>query len=92
MHRLCPEIRAGVHTGECELDGDRVSGIAVHVGARIAELAGPGEVLVSGTVTDLVPGRGFGSGSAIPPGSRESRASGDSTRSFLCRRTLCRPR
>ena len=56
MHRLGPEIRAGVHTGECELDGDRVSGIAVHVGARIAELAGPGEVLVSGTVTDLVAG------------------------------------
>jgi class 3 adenylate cyclase/alpha-beta hydrolase superfamily lysophospholipase len=56
MRRLGPEIRAGVHTGECELDGDRVSGIAVHVGARIAALAGPGEVLVSGTVTDLVAG------------------------------------
>jgi class 3 adenylate cyclase/alpha-beta hydrolase superfamily lysophospholipase len=56
MHRLGPEIRAGVHTGECELDGDRVSGIAVHVGARIAALAAPGEVLVSGTVTDLVAG------------------------------------
>ena len=56
MRRLGPEIRAGVHTGECELDGDRVSGIAVHVGARIADLAGPGEVLVSGTVMDLVAG------------------------------------
>jgi class 3 adenylate cyclase/pimeloyl-ACP methyl ester carboxylesterase len=56
MRRLGPEIRAGVHTGECELDGDRVSGIAVHVGARIAALAAPGEVLVSGTVTDLVAG------------------------------------
>jgi class 3 adenylate cyclase len=56
MRRLGPEIRAGVHTGECELDGDRVSGIAVHVGARIAALAGPGEVLVSGTVADLVAG------------------------------------
>jgi class 3 adenylate cyclase len=56
MRRLGPEIRAGVHTGECELDGDRVTGIAVHVGARIAALAGPGEVLVSGTVTDLVAG------------------------------------
>jgi len=56
MRRLGPEIRAGVHTGECELDGDRVSGIAVHVGARIAALAGAGEVLVSGTVTDLVAG------------------------------------
>ena len=56
MHRLGPEIRAGIHTGECELEGDRVSGIAVHVDARIAALAGPGEVLVSGTVTDLVAG------------------------------------
>jgi class 3 adenylate cyclase len=56
VHRLGPEIRAGVHTGECELDGDRVTGIAVHVGARIAALAAPGEVLVSGTVTDLVAG------------------------------------
>jgi class 3 adenylate cyclase/alpha-beta hydrolase superfamily lysophospholipase len=56
MRRLGPEIRAGVHTGECELDGDRVTGIAVHVGARIAALAGPSEVLVSGTVTDLVAG------------------------------------
>jgi len=56
MHRLGPEIRAGIHTGECEIEGDRVSGIAVHVGARIAALAGPGEVLVSGTVIDLVAG------------------------------------
>jgi class 3 adenylate cyclase/alpha-beta hydrolase superfamily lysophospholipase len=56
MHRLGPEIRAGIHTGECELEGDRVSGIAVHVGARIAALAAPGEVLVSGTVIDLVAG------------------------------------
>jgi class 3 adenylate cyclase len=54
--RLGLEIRAGVHTGECELDGDRVRGIAVHVGARIAALSGPGEVLVSGTVNDLVAG------------------------------------
>jgi class 3 adenylate cyclase len=50
------EIRAGVQTGECELSGDRVSGIAVHVGARIAGLAAPGEVLVSSTVKDLVAG------------------------------------
>jgi class 3 adenylate cyclase/alpha-beta hydrolase superfamily lysophospholipase len=56
MHRLGPEIRAGIHTGECELEGDRVTGIAVHVGARIASLAAPGEVLVSGTVIDLVAG------------------------------------
>jgi class 3 adenylate cyclase/pimeloyl-ACP methyl ester carboxylesterase len=56
VRRLGPEMRAGVHTGECELDGDRVRGIAVHIGARIAALAGPGEVLVSSTVKDLVAG------------------------------------
>jgi pimeloyl-ACP methyl ester carboxylesterase len=54
--RLGLEIRAGVHTGECELAGDRVTGIAVHTGARIAALAGAGEVLVSSTVKDLVAG------------------------------------
>ncbi|MCI0430840.1 MAG: adenylate/guanylate cyclase domain-containing protein [Rhodospirillales bacterium] len=53
------EIRAGVHTGECYLAGDEVTGIAVHIGARIAALAGPGEVLVSGTVKDLVVGAGL---------------------------------
>jgi pimeloyl-ACP methyl ester carboxylesterase len=50
------EIRAGVHTGECHLQGDQISGIALHIGARIATLAGPGEVLVSSTVKDLVVG------------------------------------
>jgi class 3 adenylate cyclase len=54
--RLGLEIRAGIHTGECELDADRVSGIAVHIGARIAALAEAGEVLVSSTVKDLVAG------------------------------------
>jgi class 3 adenylate cyclase len=53
------EIRAGIHTGEVELDGDRVSGIAVHIGARIVALADPGEVLVSSTVKDLVAGSGL---------------------------------
>jgi class 3 adenylate cyclase len=53
------EIRAGIHTGECELDGPKVRGIAVHTGARIAALAGPGEVLVSQTVKDLVSGSGL---------------------------------
>jgi class 3 adenylate cyclase len=52
-------LRAGVHTGECELHRDDVGGIAVHIGARIAALAGPGEVLVSGTVRDLVDGSGI---------------------------------
>jgi pimeloyl-ACP methyl ester carboxylesterase len=51
--------RAGVHTGEVELAGGAVRGIAVHIGARVAEQAGPGEVLVSGTVKDLVAGSGL---------------------------------
>jgi class 3 adenylate cyclase len=53
------EIRAGVHTGEVELDGDDVRGIAVHIGARVGALAGPSEVLVSSTVKDLVAGSGL---------------------------------
>jgi len=53
------ELRAGLHTGECELRGDKVRGIAVHTGARVAALAGPGEVLVSSTVVDLVSGAGI---------------------------------
>src|SRR4051812_23113770 len=50
------DVRAGIHTGECELLGDDIGGIAVHVGQRIASLAGPGEVLTSSTVKDLVAG------------------------------------
>ena len=50
------EVRAGLHTGECEIMGDKLGGIAVHIGARIAALARPGEVLVSSTVKDLVAG------------------------------------
>jgi len=53
------EIRAGVHTGECELRGDDVGGIAVHVAARVMSEAGPSEVLVSSTVKDLVAGSGI---------------------------------
>ena len=53
------EIRAGIHTGECELDGRKIRGIAVHTGARISSLAGPGEVLISHTVKDLVAGSGL---------------------------------
>ncbi len=53
------EIRAGLHTGECEVHGETVAGIAVHIGARVAALAGPGEVLVSSTVRDLVAGSGI---------------------------------
>ena len=53
------DIRAGCHTGEVELSGDDIRGIAVHIGARVAALAGPGEVLVSQTVKDLVAGSGL---------------------------------
>ena len=53
------EVRAGLHTGEVELSGDAVRGIAVHTGARVAGFAEPGEVLVSQTVKDLVAGSGI---------------------------------
>jgi class 3 adenylate cyclase len=56
---LALEVRAGLHTGECEVMGDKVGGIAVHIGARVAQEAGPGEVLVSSTVKDLVAGSGL---------------------------------
>jgi len=53
------EIRAGVHTGECEVIGDKLGGIAVHIGARVAGQAAPGEIVVSQTVKDLVAGSGL---------------------------------
>jgi class 3 adenylate cyclase len=53
------QIRAGLHTGECEVMGDDVGGMAVHIGARVMNEAGPGEVLVSSTVKDLVVGSGI---------------------------------
>jgi class 3 adenylate cyclase len=53
------EVRAGLHTGECEMMNDDVGGIAVHIRARVASLAGAGEVLVSSTVKDLVAGSGL---------------------------------
>ena len=56
--RLGLHLRAGVHTGECELLGDDVAGIAVHIGARVIANAGADEVVASSTVRDLV----FGSG------------------------------
>jgi pimeloyl-ACP methyl ester carboxylesterase len=53
------EIRAGIHTGEVEIISGKVGGIAVHIGARVSSLAGPGTVLVSSTVKDLVAGSGI---------------------------------
>lgn len=60
MNTLGIQVRCGVHTGECEIAGDKLAGIAVHIGARVASRAAPGEVLVSQTVCDLVSGSGLG--------------------------------
>ena len=59
LRTLGIEIRAGLHTGECEASDGKIAGIAVSIGARISSLAGPGEVLVSSTVKDLVAGSGL---------------------------------
>ena len=62
MHGLEPlglTVRIGLHTGECEMLGDDVGGMAVHIAARVAELAEPGELLVSGTVYGTVVGAGL---------------------------------
>ena len=53
------EIRGGVHTGEVEVQDDHVTGMAVHIGARMIALAGPGEIVASATVKDLVVGSGL---------------------------------
>jgi class 3 adenylate cyclase len=53
------QLRVGVHTGECEVLGEKYSGIAVHLGARVASAAEPGQVLVTSTVKDLVVGSGI---------------------------------
>jgi class 3 adenylate cyclase len=53
------EVRAGLHTGECDIRGDDLGGLAVHIAARVASLARPSEVLVSSTVKDLVAGSGI---------------------------------
>jgi class 3 adenylate cyclase/alpha-beta hydrolase superfamily lysophospholipase len=59
VRELGLEVRAGCHTGEVELVGEDIQGLAVHIGARVAALAGPSEVLVSSTVKDLVAGSGL---------------------------------
>jgi pimeloyl-ACP methyl ester carboxylesterase len=59
VRELGLEVRAGLHTGECEVMDSKVGGIAVHIGARVASEAQPGEVLVSSTVKDLVAGSGL---------------------------------
>jgi class 3 adenylate cyclase len=59
MRPLGVEVRAGLHTGEIEHGGNDLAGIAVHIGARVGSLAGPGEVWVSSTVKDLTTGSGL---------------------------------
>ena len=59
MRDIGLEVRAGLHTGECEVIGDELGGMAVNIGARVASRAAPGEVLVSKTVKDLVAGSGI---------------------------------
>ena len=54
------ELRAGVHAGEIELRGDDIGGLAVHIASRVSAMAGPGEVLTTGTVRDLTVGSGIG--------------------------------
>jgi class 3 adenylate cyclase len=59
VRQLGHDLRVGLHTGECEVLEGKVGGIAVHIGARVAAEASPGEVLVSSTVKDLVAGSGI---------------------------------
>ena len=59
VRELGLEVREGLHTGECEVIDDKITGIAVNIGARVAAQAGPGEILVSSTVKDIVAGSGL---------------------------------
>jgi class 3 adenylate cyclase len=59
MRPLGLQVRTGLHTGECEVIGDHIGGIAVHIAARVAATAEPDQVIVSGTVKDLVAGSGL---------------------------------
>src|SRR4029453_18534847 len=59
LAQLGLQLRVGVHSGECEVIGDDLAGLAVHIGARVAAKAAPGELLVSSTVTELLVGSGL---------------------------------
>jgi class 3 adenylate cyclase len=83
------EVRAGLHTGECELRGDDIGGIAVHIGARVSALAGPNDVLVSSTLRDLVIGSGLELRTAARTHSRACPASGISSPSRPLKYDLC---
>ena len=77
------QVRAGLHTGECEVRGDDIGGIAVHIGARVSALAGPNDVLVSSTLRDLVIGSGLEFEERGAHSSRACPASGASSPSPL---------
>ena len=83
------EVRAGLHTGECEVRGDDIGGIAVHIGARVSALAGPNEVLVSSTLRDLVIGSGLEFEDAALTNSRAYPASGVFSPSLLRKTLTC---
>jgi class 3 adenylate cyclase len=74
VHALGIQVRAGLHTGECEVRGDDIGGIGVHIGARVSALAGPNDVLVSSTLRDL--GASSRSCSSCAPGGRDPGAPG----------------
>ena len=59
MREIGVDLRIGLHTGECDVVGDKLRGIHVHIGSRVASKAGAGEILVSQTVRDLVAGSGL---------------------------------
>jgi class 3 adenylate cyclase len=88
LQSLGIEVRAGLHTGECEIRGDDIGGIAVHIGARVSALAGPNDVLLSSTLRDLVIGSGLEFTTAAPTGSRACPANGTSSPSPLSKRAL----
>src|ERR1700740_3256888 len=77
------DVRAALHTGECEWRGDDIGGIGVHIGARVSALAGPNEVLVSSTLRDLVIGSGLEFESAALTSLRACPANGACSRSRL---------
>ena len=86
------EIRAGIHTGECELLDADIGGIAVHIAARILGQAGAGEILVSRTVRDLVVGSGTASRTAAASSCVACPAPGNCWRSIATVRGRDRPR
>jgi class 3 adenylate cyclase len=58
VHQIGVEVRIGLHTGECEVDGEKLRGVTVHIGSRVAAMARAGDVLASQTVKDVAAGTG----------------------------------